>query len=88
METAALLEQSVNVDAVEELRLRAWARRNYRPLDDRDADWHPIILDEMRRKDRERNCARLACAAPFRPSCRHGNVRLEQEPGNVPGFFR
>lgn len=54
METTALVEPGTNVDAVEEMRLRAWARRNYKPLDDRDADWHPIILDEMRRKDRER----------------------------------
>lgn len=53
MESTALLDSGSDVDAVEELRLRAWARRNYTPADDRDADWHPIILDEMRRKDRE-----------------------------------
>lgn len=53
METTALLEPVANVDAVEEMRLRAWARRNYTPLDDRDATWHPIVLDEMRKKDRE-----------------------------------
>lgn len=55
METTALLEAGATVDAVEEMRLRAWARRNYCPLDDRDNDWHPIVLDEMRRKDRERS---------------------------------
>lgn len=53
METTALLEPGVDVDAVEEMRLRAWARRNYTPADDRDVEWHPVILDEMRRKDRE-----------------------------------
>jgi hypothetical protein len=44
-------EQSV--DAIEEIRLRIWARKNYAPVNERDSDWHPIILDEMGRKDRE-----------------------------------
>jgi hypothetical protein len=41
------------VDFIEELRLRRWARENYVPADERDATWHPIILEEMRRKDGE-----------------------------------
>lgn len=41
------------VDFIEELRLRCWARENYVPADERDATWHPIILEEMRRKDGE-----------------------------------
>ena len=53
METSVALEGEVVVDPIEEMRLRAWARRNYVPLDDREADWHPIILDEMRIKDCE-----------------------------------
>jgi len=40
-------------DLIEELRLRRWARKNYVPADERDAGWHPIILEEMRRKDGE-----------------------------------
>ena len=40
-------------DLIEELRLRRWARENYVPADERDAGWHPIILEEMRRKDGE-----------------------------------
>ena len=40
-------------DLIEELRLRRWARENYAPADERDAGWHPIILEEMRRKDGE-----------------------------------
>jgi hypothetical protein len=42
-----------DVDFIEELRLRRWARENYVPADERDTAWHPIIQDEMRRKDGE-----------------------------------
>ncbi len=41
------------VDFIEELRLRRWARENYVPSDERDTTWHPIILEEMCRKDGE-----------------------------------
>ena len=41
------------VDVVEELRLRRWARENYVPAVERDGLWHPIILEEMCRKDRD-----------------------------------
>jgi hypothetical protein len=41
------------VDFIEELRLRRWARENYVPADERDRAWHPIILEEMRHKDGE-----------------------------------
>ena len=41
------------VDVVEELRLRRWARENYVPAAERDGLWHPIILEEMCRKDRD-----------------------------------
>jgi hypothetical protein len=43
----------LDVDLIEELRLRRWARENYVPVDRRHPDWHPIILDEMLRKDEE-----------------------------------
>jgi hypothetical protein len=42
-----------DVDLIEELRLRRWARENYVPSGRRQPDWHPIILDEMLRKDEE-----------------------------------
>jgi hypothetical protein len=54
MQATALLDSKVEIDPIEEMRLRAWARRNYTPEDDRDSEWHPVILDEMSRKDRER----------------------------------
>ena len=41
------------VDPIEEFRLRRWARENYVPVDSRDRAWHPIIQEEMRRKDAE-----------------------------------
>ena len=42
------------VDFIEEIRLRRWARENYVPADDRDETWHPVVLAEMRAKDAER----------------------------------
>jgi hypothetical protein len=44
---------SPEVDAIEELKLRRWARENYVPADNRDRAWHPIVLEEMKRKDAE-----------------------------------
>ena len=42
-----------SVDLVEEIRLRTWARKHYASPTERDEALHPIILDEMSRKDRE-----------------------------------
>lgn len=47
-------------DAIEELRLRRWAREHYVPADCRDSAWHPVVLEEMRRKDGERRESALA----------------------------
>jgi len=46
-------EAAFDIDPIEEMRLRTWARRNYTPSEDRDESWHPIVLDEMTRRDRE-----------------------------------
>ncbi len=43
------------LDFVEELRLRRWARENYVPAESRERSWHPVVLDEMRRKDNEKS---------------------------------
>ncbi len=51
METSSVPQNEV--DAVEEIRLRIWARRNYTNAEQRDRSWHPIVLDEMKRRDRE-----------------------------------
>ncbi len=44
---------SAEVDFIEELRLRRWARLNYVPPDQRDQEWHPVVIDEMNKKDGE-----------------------------------
>ena len=41
------------VDVVEESRLRTWARLNYASPKERHENWHPIILEEMERRDVE-----------------------------------
>ncbi len=41
------------IDFIEELRMRRWAREHYVPLDRREINWHPVVLDEMQRKDLE-----------------------------------
>jgi len=45
---------AAEVDFIEELRLRRWARENYVPRSQREQlAWHPVILDEMSRKDQD-----------------------------------
>ena len=44
-----------DLDFIEELRLRRWARENFVPVEQRLPNWHPIILDEMDRKDLEQS---------------------------------
>ena len=43
----------LDVDVIEEFRLRRWAREHYVPAELRDRAWHPIVLEEMHRKDGE-----------------------------------
>ena len=42
-----------DLDLIEELRLRRWAREHYVPRSQRERTWHPVVLDEMERKDRD-----------------------------------
>jgi len=42
-----------DIDFIEELRLRRWARENYVPVAERPRDLHPIVREEMSRKDEE-----------------------------------
>jgi hypothetical protein len=49
------------LDFIEELRLRRWARENYVPRDRRELSWHPVILDEMTRKDSEMSEVEVLC---------------------------
>ncbi len=45
--------QSSTMDFVRELRLRQWARQHFVPADARRSTWHPVVLDEMHRRDQE-----------------------------------
>lgn len=42
-----------DLDFIQELRLRRWARENYVPPDQRDSSWHPVVHEEMAKKDLE-----------------------------------
>ena len=41
------------LDLIEELRLRRWAREHYVPRNERRISWHPVVHDEMSKKDTE-----------------------------------
>jgi hypothetical protein len=44
---------TAELDFIEELRLRRWARENYVPREDREDSWHPVVHQEMEKKDQE-----------------------------------
>ena len=44
----------LDMDLIEEFQMRRWARENYVPPDMRDETWHPVIHDEMTKKDSEK----------------------------------
>ena len=52
---------AAELDLIEELRLRRWAREHYVPRDRRQSSWHPVVLDEMSRKDLEENEIEVIC---------------------------
>jgi len=61
-----------SLDAVSELRLRRWARQHHVVADQRDEGWHPVVLDEMLRRDREheqqlRGFTRMGAMVPLAP---------------------
>lgn len=43
----------MEMDMIEELRMRRWARENYVPKDKRPHTWHPVVHEEMEKKDYE-----------------------------------
>ncbi len=42
-----------DLDPIEELRLRRWARENFVPVAERSSAWHSVILHEMESRDRD-----------------------------------
>ena len=60
-ERAAVMHATLTeVDFIEEIRLRRWARENYVPADERDESWHSVVLEEMHAKDVEQ-IGRASC---------------------------
>jgi hypothetical protein len=47
------MSTTAELDFIEELRLRRWARENYVPRVRRETAWHPVVHEEMERKDYE-----------------------------------
>ena len=41
------------LDFIQELQLRRWAREHYVPRDQRENSWHPIVHQEMEKKEFE-----------------------------------
>lgn len=41
------------IDIIDEMHLRRMARENYVLAAQRHRNWHPVVLDEMQRRDRE-----------------------------------
>ena len=48
-----MVSSGVELDFIEELRLRRWAREHYVPCPQRQLSWHPVVLEEMARRDDE-----------------------------------
>ena len=43
----------LEIDFIEELRMRRWAREHYVPPEKRSTSWHPVVHEEMEKKDLE-----------------------------------
>lgn len=79
------------INILTELRMRMWARKNFVPIQERpDKGWHPVVLDEMRRRDDELEMQQLmgmvitsSGIVPLERS-RH-ETRLDQAHTRVPG---
>lgn len=56
-EEAAMEDTQTDLDPIQEMRLRTWARQNYVSEEERNREWHAVILDEMRQKDDELDLA-------------------------------
>lgn len=48
-----MMSVCAELDFIEELRLRRWARENYVPRPERNDAWHPVVHEEMEKKDYE-----------------------------------
>jgi hypothetical protein len=55
------------LDFIEELRLRRWAREHYVPPSQRETSWHPVVHDEMKRRDNEKGASRIPAPVYAQP---------------------
>jgi hypothetical protein len=82
---------SRELDLVAELRLRQWARRNYVPATARqDSDWHAVVINEMRRMDRDQDLIEAtqsvvtsAGVVSLEPSL-HQAIRIDEPHAEIP----
>lgn len=51
-----------DLDFIEELRLRRWAREHFVPRGQRQTSWHPVVHEEMERKEVEKDQTETAPA--------------------------
>ena len=77
-----------DLDIIEELQLRRWAREHYVPPQERESATHPIIAEEMQRKDAEviinaRSREPMSSFVPLVPTVNqriHTEHQLPEEP--------
>jgi hypothetical protein len=72
------IDEAQEVPLVQEYRLRRWARKHYVPHEQRQTrTWHPIVLDEMAKRDDElydagQHASRIAQRyVPLEPTIRY-----------------
>jgi hypothetical protein len=58
----------LDMDIVEELKMRRWAREHYVPKDERPHSWHPVVHEEMEKKDYESTTPLVSPKYVFRNS--------------------
>lgn len=73
---------AAHMDILKELRLRRWARENYVSIDERQSKWHPIVLEEMLRKDEELHAARASDSGMSAFAASPSNEWEEADPGS------
>ena len=52
--------EAARIIGIAPAKLRRWARENYVPQTQRNGTWHPVVHDEMTRKDSESPVTSLA----------------------------
>jgi len=73
------------IDLMQELRLRRWARLNYRSEVRQDEDGHPVVLDERRIIESEMAATRVhkAGVSTFVPLAPIDVLRIDEPHANI-----